>query len=63
MIIKGGNLLDRIFTLVLYNSWIKKCISDKEQFEAEVCKQKQEITELETKIIELETKANKVNEI
>ena len=63
MIINGGNLLDRIFTLVLYNSWIKKCISDKEQLEAEVCKQKKEITELETKIIELETKANKVNEI
>ena len=63
MIIKGGNLLDRIFALVLYNSWIKNCISDKEQLEAEICKQKQEITELETKIRELEAKVNKVNEI
>lgn len=41
----------------------KNCISDKQQLEAEICKQKQEITELETKIIELEAKANKVNEI
>ena len=41
----------------------KNCISDKQQLEAEICKQKQEITELETKIIELEAKANKVNEV
>ena len=41
----------------------KNCISDKQQLEAEICKQKQEITELETKIRELEAKVNKVNEI
>ena len=41
----------------------KNCILDKQQLEAEICKQKQEITELETKIRELEAKVNKVNEI
>lgn len=54
-------VLNKYFPGFLYE--FKNCISDKEQLEAELCKQKQEITELETKIIELEAKANKVNEI
>jgi len=54
-------VLNKCFPGFLYE--FKNCISDKQQLEAELCKQKQEITELETKIIELEAKANKVNEI
>ena len=54
-------VLNKYFPGFLYE--FKNCISDKQQLEAELCKQKQEITELETKIIELEAKANKVNEI
>ena len=54
-------VLNKYFPGFLYE--FKNCILDKEQLEAELCKQKQEITELETKIIELEAKANKVNEI
>ena len=54
-------VLNKCFPSFLYE--FKNCISDKEQLEAEICKQKQEITELETKIRELEAKVNKVNEI
>ena len=54
-------VLNKYFPGFLYE--FKNCISDKEQLEAEICKQKQEITELETKIRELEAKVNKVNEI
>ena len=54
-------VLNKYFPGFLYE--FKNCISDKQQLESELCKQKQEITELETKIIELEAKANKVNEI
>lgn len=54
-------VLNKYFPSFLYE--FKNCISDKQQLKAEICKQKQEITELETKIIELEAKANKVNEI
>jgi len=54
-------VLNKYFPGFLYE--FKNCISDKQQLEAEVHKQKQEIAELETKIIELEAKANKVNEI
>ena len=54
-------VLNKYFPGFLYE--FKNCISDKQQLETEICRQKQEITELETKIIELEAKANKVNEI
>ena len=54
-------VLNKYFPGFLYE--FKNCISDKEQLEAELCKRKQEITELETKIRELEAKVNKVNEI
>lgn len=54
-------VLNKYFPSFLYE--FKNCISDKQQLEAEICRQKQEITDLETKIIELEAKANKVNEI
>ena len=54
-------VLNKYFPGFLYE--FKNCISDKQQLEAEVHRQKQEIAELETKIIELEAKANKVNEI
>ena len=54
-------VLNKCFPSFLYE--FKNCILDKEQLEAEICKQKQEITELETKIRELEAKVNKVNEI
>lgn len=54
-------VLNKYFPGFLYE--FKNCISDKQQLEAEVHRQKQEIAELETKIIELEAKASKVNEI
>lgn len=54
-------VLNKYFPSFLYE--FKNCISDKQQLAAELCKQKQEITELETKIRELEAKVNKVNEI